>query len=287
MPNSTKRVVLTQEALRIMLRCSPLLPWGTTVEHLNVFMRRMQYSGYTSQYRAQIANSALKAYETIKEKDKKGDEPMYRTKKWRRSDRQEQKRWKKASWYKKEGYDTVVFIPPTPKSKLKKSFEEEIKKTEFRIKVVETAGTPIKRLLQKSQPFPNKKCGDEKKCLVCSNSEKGLCRNNCITYKIECSGCDSKYIGETARNAYTRGTEHITAFNNKEKDSVLYRHVQDKHDEEDTPEFKMTVIKTHKSALDRQISEAVHISNTPDDVLINRRSEWGHQILVRCVLNSI
>ena len=63
MPSSTKRDVLTQEALRIMLRCSPLLPWETTVEHLNVFMRRMQYSGYTSQYRAQIANSALKAYE--------------------------------------------------------------------------------------------------------------------------------------------------------------------------------------------------------------------------------
>ena len=31
MPSSTKRTVLTQEALRVMLRYSPLLPWETTV----------------------------------------------------------------------------------------------------------------------------------------------------------------------------------------------------------------------------------------------------------------
>ena len=264
------------------------LPWETTVEHLSVFMRGMQYSGYTSQYRAQIANSALKAYEEIQEKEKKGDEPMYRTKKWRRRDRQEQKREKKKSWYKKGGYDTVVFVPPTPKSKLKKSFEEEIKKTDFKIKVVETAVTPIKRLLQKSQPFPNKKCRNEEKCMVCSNSDRGMCRNECVTYKIECSNCDSVYIGESARNAYTRGAEHTTALHNKDKDSVLYRHMQDKHtDDVNTPNFKMSVISTHKSALDRQISEAVHISNTPDDDLINRKSEWGHQKLVRCVLSSM
>ena len=288
MPGTTKRTVLTQEALRVMLRCSPLLPWETTVEHINMFMRRMQYSGYTQQYRAQIANAALKAYEEIKEKDKNGEQPMYRTKKWRRSARQQQKREKKKSWYKKGGYDTVVFVPPTPKSKLRRSFENEIKKTDFKIKVIETAGTPIKRLLQKSQPFPNKKCKNEEKCMVCRNGDSGMCRNECVTYRIECSSCDSVYIGESARNAYSRGIEHTVALQNKDKDSVLYRHLQDKHSEdENTPTFKMSVIDAHRSALNRQISEAVHISNTPDDDLINRRSEWGHQKIVRCVLTSM
>ena len=94
------------------------------------------------------------------------------------------------------------------------------------------------------------------------------------------------HIGESARNAYSRGSELTAALYNKDKDSVLFRHLQDKHKDEDTPTFKMTVMNTHRSALDRQISEAVHISNTPDDDLINRKSEWGHQKVVRCVLMS-
>ena len=126
-------------------------------------MKRMQYSGYTCRFREQIAKSGLKAYEEIKEKDRKGEVPMYRTKKWNRNERQQQKREKKKSWYKKGGYDTVVFVPPTPKSELKKLYENEIKKTDFKIKVVETAGIPIKRMLQKSQPFPDSKCRNEER----------------------------------------------------------------------------------------------------------------------------
>ena len=40
------------------------------VNHINKFMQRMQYSRHTCQYRAQIANSALKAYENIQEIEK-------------------------------------------------------------------------------------------------------------------------------------------------------------------------------------------------------------------------
>ena len=72
MPAAMKRTVLTQELLRVMLRCSPLLEWEVTVEHLNTMMKRIQYSGYGQAYRAQILKSALSAYDTIKEKDKNG-----------------------------------------------------------------------------------------------------------------------------------------------------------------------------------------------------------------------
>ena len=115
---------------------------------------------------------------------------------------------------KKEGYDRVVFVPPTSKTKFKKSFEEEIKKTDFKTKV---AGTPIKRLLQELQPFPNKKCKSEEQFMICSNGDRGMCRNECVTYNIECSNCDSVYIGESARNANSRGAEHTTAHITKTK----------------------------------------------------------------------
>ena len=69
MPKSLKRTVLTQEVLRILLRCSPKLPWEVTANHLSMFMMRMQYSGYNKTFRAQVLKSGLNAYENIKIKD--------------------------------------------------------------------------------------------------------------------------------------------------------------------------------------------------------------------------
>ena len=84
-------------------------------------MARLQYSGYNRKFRAQIAKSALKAYREIKRKDETGEKPMYRNKAWKRKERRKDKRDKKTQWYKKGGYDTVVFVPCTPNSELKKN----------------------------------------------------------------------------------------------------------------------------------------------------------------------
>ena len=75
----------------------------------------------------------------------------------------------------------------------------------------------------------------------------------------------------------------MAAYQKKDSDSVLLRHVRDKHCETNPPSFKMSIIGTHKTALDRQISEAVKINRHPDE-LMNRRSEWGHHRLVSCCL---
>ena len=64
---SVKRTVLTQDALRIMMNCSRLLPLQRITEHLSHFSLRMQYSGYTHKFRSEIIDSAYKAYEKIKE----------------------------------------------------------------------------------------------------------------------------------------------------------------------------------------------------------------------------
>ena len=46
MPFRDKRTVLTQDVLRVILRCSPLLPLSSVISHLENYMIRMQYSGY-------------------------------------------------------------------------------------------------------------------------------------------------------------------------------------------------------------------------------------------------
>ena len=91
---------------------------------------------------------------------------MYRPREWRNEERAREKRKKQESWYTKGDYDSVIFIPATPKSELKRRYEEEIRKVGLKIKIVERTGTTIKNHLQKSNPFGVKKCKREK-CMVC------------------------------------------------------------------------------------------------------------------------
>ena len=73
---STKRTVLTQEVLRVLLNCSKLLPWESVVENVNEMVLRMQYSGYSEKFRYEVVNWALKTYETRKKADEERERPL-------------------------------------------------------------------------------------------------------------------------------------------------------------------------------------------------------------------
>ena len=47
-------------------------------------MKRLQNSGYSSDYRKEILSSALKAFKKQKEADRKGEKPLYRPKGYRK-----------------------------------------------------------------------------------------------------------------------------------------------------------------------------------------------------------
>ena len=49
MPLRDKRTVITQEILRIILRCSPLLPCDSVRAHMEQYMLRLQFFGYSEQ----------------------------------------------------------------------------------------------------------------------------------------------------------------------------------------------------------------------------------------------
>ena len=59
---NTKRTVLTQEVLRVLLNCSRLLPWERVVENVNEMVLGMLYSSYNKKFRYEVVNLALKAY---------------------------------------------------------------------------------------------------------------------------------------------------------------------------------------------------------------------------------
>ena len=195
----TKRTILTQEVLRILLNSSKELPWKAVCDKVNQLMRKMQYSGYSPVFRMSVVKSALNAMETVSSKEEMGIRPRYRPKEWRMREREDERNEKK-SWYKNCGFDSILFVPSTPEGKLKNLYQGQIVKSGLRIKVVETTGMTLKRQLQTSNPFKKKQCGREQ-CFVCTSGGKGDCRSEGITYEIRCKGdCGEKniYKGESA-----------------------------------------------------------------------------------------
>ena len=277
-PVKVKRTVLTQEMLRIILHCSKYVPYETVRQHLSNFTKKMQYSGYGQAMRYDVAKSAIKAYQTMVENEAHDIRPINRPKNWLRVERIVHKEKKKREWYKQGGFDSVLFVPSTPKGKLKHMYENEIKKSGIRIKVVERTGRTLKSQLQTSNPFKEGGCG-RNDCFVCTTTNRGNCQTDGITYRCECQGenCRKrKYKGETSSNGYTRGVKHMTDLNGRNvNNSPLWRHCLEEHNGEEQ-RFQMSVTGSYRNdAMLRQIAEAVQIENSDPGSLMNDRAEWN------------
>ena len=273
MAMSAKRTILTQMCLRAMLNCSPYLGEETRKKHVEFFMRRMQASGYNEKVRLEVLKSAVQAYTDICGEDGK---PKHRGKEYNTPERRKEKSAKRRNWYRLGGHEAVLFIPATPHSRLKKMVEEEIRGTNFKIKVVERSGTKVKKILQKNDPFKGGHCGEER-CKVCNTTGKGRCRRNGITYKMACKAdCGGfEYKGETHGNAYSRGIQHENDLRGKVESSVMWKHCCRKHGGVEV-EFEREVMDyIRNDPTLRQVTEAIRINETPEERRINDQTEWN------------
>ena len=284
MPLKDRRTVLTQDLLRIILRCSPDLPWADKKKHIEEYMLRMQYSGYDEAMRKEVLRSAIKAYEDIKEKVRRKERPLYRTKEWKQKERMKEKRKKKTNWYqrknkssaKDEEYKSVLFVQPTKDSVLKRKYEDVIRKSKCSVKVIERAGKSVCQKLHKSYPFSKNKC-NVNDCFVCLSEGKGNCLRENVNYELLCTrpGCNYQYRGESSRNGYCRGREHLKGLTKRDQESVFVEHILNKHDGDFGTHvccgFKMNVTETHMNAMDRQITEAINI-DTQTKPSLNRKT---------------
>ena len=110
------------------------------------FANRMQFSGYGEVFRELVLTSALKSYDKMIERDKQEIESLlYRPKDWRSVERAEEKRVKKSElFHGKEGKnETVLFVPATSESELKKRYQKTVQKGTV-------LGISVKRKVQKS-----------------------------------------------------------------------------------------------------------------------------------------
>ena len=194
--------------------------------------------------------------------------------------------------------DGVVFIPHTDGSALQRILQvEDDKFTETmrlpRSRYVERAGMTLRDILVKKNPWYQLQggCG-RADCYVClSNGGKGTnCRREGACYSITCKICDSEgkkilYLGETSRSPYERLNEHFKLFKGQkegcpekgEARSALWLHSKESHEGEMVDsDWGTKIISSHKTALNRQVTEATLIMEAEDSVtLLNSKNEFG------------
>ena len=136
------------------------------------------------------------------------------------------------------------------------------------------------------------KCG-RGGCFVC-RSEKGgsgKCMKDSVLYSIICEECkrqnvESEYWGETGRDCYTRGGEHLTGIREQREDNPMWKHVWDKHDGEGEEKmFSMRMEQGFRKPLARQIREGVEI-DCSKNTLMNSKSEWNSARIPRIIIEE-
>ena len=99
--------------------------------------------------------------------------------------------------------------------------------TNMRVVVQERVGASVKHEA-KAEPLRSKDCLRED-CFCCTTDQKGRCEKNGAGYRIECLTCQRAgksaiYEGETSRNSYTRGVEHLDALRLQDEENALWKH---------------------------------------------------------------
>ena len=279
-----KRQAMSQEVLRILRNTKRTVPWSQKAEMLSQFALRMKDSGYSEHIRQEIIEGGVKGYENQLERDLAGVCPLYRPREWDREERDKKKKIKKVAWYKPA--DTVLFLPPTPRSELSKSMEEILASSPWKVKVIERAGKTVNNQLSSLDPFSMQECGRDN-CFVHTTGGKGDCRRPGILYRHVCQApsCtqDGMVVwrwGETSHTAYTRGKKHLealkTAIESRSKadlDNGLVAHYLEFHEGEE-PRFKMDVVEKFERPMQRQIAEGVAIHRSMDTIVMNSKNEW-------------
>ena len=100
----------------------------------------------------------------------------------------------------------------------------------------------------------------------------------------------AKYIGETGRSAYERGVEHWRDFENCDENSHMMKHYLLRHKDlrKEDVKFAMRVRKKFRSALERQVGEAITIDRVrrSGQELLNSKSEYNRCSLPRISTKS-
>ena len=199
---------------------------------------------------------------------------------------------KKTSQRAKQPPESILFVPHTPNSELRKILQQVddkvMNRMEFgKVKVVERLGLTLLKSLGNPAPWRSDHCG-RPNCWPC-RSKEGSCLKHNVVYQITCMTCKNLghtrvYYGESHRSAWDRSEDHRNALRTEDETYAIVKHWKIEH-KEAKPEFQFKVVKSYRSSLDRQISEAILIDNEPPQHLLNSKSEWGSNRIPRLIID--
>ena len=202
---------------------------------------------------------------------------------------------------------SVIFVEHTREGGLAKKLREQLGRLEsvmgFRLKVVERSGTQIKDLFSLTNIWGGIKCGREE-CITCTQGGDDLpdCTRRSILYESICTKCNpgakepgplkspetevpSIYVGESSRSIFERAGEHWKAYVKRDTDSHIWKHHIIHHGGEGEPEMRFKVVGTYRSALARQVAEAVRIRGR-GTVVLNSKGEYNRSRIHRLTIGT-
>ena len=205
-------------------------------------------------------------------------------------------------------FKTVLFVEYTKNGELAKNMRELLARLEtvvgFRVKVVERAGASLKSLFPTTNLWDGQKCG-RADCTTCEQGAEMLpnCTKSSLLYENICGICNPKagedrelvevnqeiptvHVGETSRSIYERSKEHWGAWKSKSDKSHIWKHQVDVHGGA-PPKFYMRVVRFYKTALSRQIGEAVRIRRRGGGgSILNSKAEFDRCRIPRLVVEA-
>ena len=237
----------------------------------------MQFSRYSQEDKVLVYKKAKRVFDNNVERDRVGQCPLYRSKFWQRRERDKRNIDKRYNWYKRGGHETVMFVEATPNEQLAKAYRKALREASLKIRVVERAGKSMKKMLTKSDPFPEGKCS-QNKCKMCKLDSNTNCKGRGVAYQIKFQGRtessirDGLYVGEMARSIGERVNEHLAKYEIKDKNSIFQKHIEEKHKGE-RQDVKVKVVSScGNDAVLRQVTEAILIKELNPE--LNTKDEW-------------
>ena len=171
----------------------------------------------------------------------------------------------------------------------------------FGVKVVEKTGRSIKSSFPLSSLWDGAACGREE-CITCKQGADKLppCTRRSVVYENSCVECNqgadgeeggaghqgvpqipSVYVGESSRSLQERAVEHWRAAKSSKQTSHMRVH-QEQHHGGREPRFMIKPVSFHKTALSRQVSEAVRIRRRGGEgAILNSKAEFSRCYIPR------
>ena len=108
----------------------------------------------------------------------------------------------------------------------------------------------------------------------------------CLTCKDK--GKDSVYIGESSRSGYVRGRQHLEAIrdHSRNQNNAFAKHIREEHEGREA-NFRLDIIKYHRTPLERQIREGVEIIRAKADCILNSKLDYFQPGMRRMTFGDI